>query len=192
MQSVVRVASKHKRVLVQFAHRPRIITTLVYFHDLNNIPAFEMPAEAHLRRIGVEEIGVLREVWPVPLDKMCERLHNGHYCYAIYLGDRIAHYMWVQVGGRHWIKPAARHITIQDNDVVFYHVRVAEWARGQHLSVLGYTEVLRIFSKMGQRAAWVYTTMDNLPSQKTIQRSGWMSYTCFRALSWGTVLIAIP
>ena len=185
MDRLRRKAYRHKQSLRAFLHPPRLVVTYNYRHDLTTIPTFTPNVACELRRISVDEISILNEVWHVPLEKMRQRLHDGHHCYAVFVEGRIAHYQWVQLSGWHNIQQASRRFLLGEKESVFYHVRVAEWARGHFLSLYAYTQALKLYRSMGHKTAWVYTTRDNIASQKGIERAGWVFHEGYRALKFG-------
>lgn len=178
-----------RRVATQ---RPRIEVTYNYRHDMRAVPTVDALVDCELKILGMDDMPLLLEVWNVPLDKMYQRLRRGDKCYSGFIQGRIAHYQWVQTTGRHHIQPAGRHMILKPNHLVIYHVRVADWARGQHLYPYANTVILREFAQRGYTTAWVYTTASNLASQKGIERAGWKFDEGYRALTIGDIFIPLP
>ena len=73
-----------------------------------------------------------------------------------------------------------------------YHVRVADWARGRRINLYVKSILLPQFRQMGYRKAWVYTTANNLRSQKGIERAGWVFAEGYRAYDFGTFCLPLP
>jgi hypothetical protein len=186
----VRIAAYHQK---RRLHVPAVVDTYSYRHDLVDVPAVTPGLPCEFRAVTLEQIALLHQVWEVPLEQMRKRLANGHRCFGVFVEGRIAHYLWLQIGGQHHVQPAGRDIQLAEHDAMLYHVRVAEWAQGKYVSVYGYTQALLHCRQLGCRTAWVYTTRDNLASQKSIERSGWVFDHGYRALRLGQELyLAIP
>lgn len=175
-----------------FQHQPRVEITLNYCHNLAVIPEIEAPEGCEIRRIGFDELPLLRDVWPVSIKEMVKRLQHGDQCYSAFLQGRIAHYQWVQMHGKHHIQPANRCIELNTSELVFFHSRVSDWARGRRIYPYVNCYLLNQYKQEGFTAAWIYTTIGNLASQKGIERAGWEFNEGYRSLVWGTVHIPLP
>ena len=171
---------------------PSLVLTLNYRHDLKDIPEVEGVTGSEIRRLQACEIPLLLEVWPVQLEKMYQRLERGDRCYGLFLDGRIAHYQWYQLQGRHFIQPAGRWMKVQKGEMVGYHVRVADWARGRHVNLFVKTCLLREFKEEGFQSIWVYTTVNNVASQKGIEGAGWVFDEGYKALHFGSFRFPLP
>lgn len=160
----------------------KIVTTYIYRHDLDQIPIVSPKVNCRLEEIFEGEISEIHQIWPTSLDKMKQRFDRGDRCFAVYVDDQIAHYSWVQVGGYHFLQPAGRRMFLLDSEAMFFHVRVASWAQGKGIATFGYTEALRLLKQISTKTALVYTTCDNIASQKSIEKAGWRISAGFRAL----------
>jgi len=174
--------------------RPTVEIVYNYFHDLRHIPHVELDLNDFiLKRIGHEDVHLLREVWPVNLNRMRHRLTRGDKCYALFIGGRIAHYQWIQTTGVHKIQRAGRRIAIKPKEFISYHVRVAEWARGHNINLYVKCQILREHQQLGYLGAWEYTTKENIASQKGIERAGWRFVEGYRAINLGNqIFVPLP
>lgn len=135
---------------------------------------------------------LLLHVWNVSLDRMYRRLRRGDKCYSVFIDGKIAHYEWVQTQGWHYIQPAGRWWHMACGQLMIYHVRVADWARGNRLYPYGLTYTLREYARQGYDQAWIYTTASNTASQKGIERAGFQFVEGYRALVLGEWYIPLP
>lgn len=183
-----------RKFLASFRKRPKLIITYMYQHDLINFPPIKVKwdGKIEIRRININDIHLIRKVWPVSLEKMKKRLLRGDRCYATFLNDQIVMYQWFQSRGWHYIQPAGRWMRIRPGEIVCYHVRVAEWARGRRIAPFSTVFALQEYQQEGYRLAWAYTTSDNIASQKAKEHAGWIFIGSYRALSVGPFLIPLP
>lgn len=182
------------QIITSLSQRPRLIVTYMYRHDLMHFPPVKVrwDGDVEIKQMGPDDVPLLREIWPVPLQKMYERLKRGDRCYSVFLDGKIASYVWCQTSGWHRIQPAGRWMRILRGEVVFYHERVADWAQGRGVSPYCLVSVLQIHRQEGYHTAWVYTTSDNIASQKSKERSGWLLVDMYWALKVGQIYIPLP
>lgn len=185
-RSVVRTKS-------MFREKPKVVVTYMYRHDLTYFPPVKVRWEGkvEIRRMGIEDMPLLREVWPVSLQRMYKRLRRGDRCYSVFLDGQIVMYLWFQTAGWHYIQPAGRWMRVRSEEIICYHERVAEWAQGRRISPFCYVSVLGEFREAGYQRAWVYTTADNIASQRSKQYSGWSLASKYRALVWGPLRLPL-
>jgi predicted GNAT family acetyltransferase len=181
-------------IVTSLSQKPKLIVTYMYRHDLIHLPSIKVKWDGNIeiRQIGPNDISLLHEIWPVPLPKMHKRLQRGDKCYSVFLDGKIASYVWCQTSGWHRIQPAGRWMKILPGEVVFYHERVASWAQGRGVSPYCLVHVLKMFRQEGYHTAWVYTTSDNIASQKSKERSGWLLVGMYWALKVGQIYIPLP
>src|SRR5690606_1159876 len=103
------------------------------------------------------------------------------------------HYQWIQTSGVHKLQRAGRRQRIEHGELMVYHARVSDNARGQRINPFVKSVLLRKYKDLGFHGAWVYTTQDNIASQKGIEKAGWAFKEGYRALSFGNKLfIPLP
>jgi RimJ/RimL family protein N-acetyltransferase len=171
--------------------RFRLVTTLLYMHDLRAIPEVQTRVPVEVRRLGPDEVARLHEVWPVSLGQMRKRLKRGDACYVAVLDGRLVCYDWVQTTGWHWIQPAGRWRRVRPGDLWIYHARTADSVRGCRIQPRVLTEILRQFRERGWQRAWIYTTADNVASQRAQAHAGFRLDRVWRALRLGQ-RVAVP
>jgi RimJ/RimL family protein N-acetyltransferase len=112
------------------------------------------------------------------------RLDHGDQCFLAWLDEELVHYSWVQTQGIHSIMPAGMKQEISPGEFWIYDCRTAELARGKHVYPFVLVSLLQEFFQKGFRKTHIYTTKDNLASQKGILRAGFQLYKTIKAISW--------
>jgi hypothetical protein len=164
--------------------------TLIYRHDLKEIPVVDTDSGCSARRLEPEKLEILHEVWPDDLGMMRARFQTGGECYAGWADGRIAQYCWVQVTGTHELADAAQKVDTPAGHFWIYHCRTADWARGRRLYPCVLSEILRTRKAAGSTQGWIYTTADNISSQKGIERAGFVRHAALRGVH--VLTVAIP
>jgi hypothetical protein len=101
-----------------------------------------------------------------------KRLERGDRCYVVSVDGRPAHYSWVQRSAHHPITEAGVSVPVGKRDAWIYHCVTADWARGQRIYPVTLQRIVRDCFAEGDRAAWIYTSKQNVASQKGILRAG--------------------
>jgi hypothetical protein len=171
----------------------RIETTLLYSHDLQSIPlATDDASELVIRQLAASEVDLLREFEHLDLDEAHQRLVRGDICVVCFADGRLAHFSWIQRCGRHPITAVSQTCEVVSDQIWIYHCHTAEWARGRRIypSVLGY--ILSSHREKTCAPAWIYTTLQNVSSQRGIERIGFRLRGHLRAFRLGPVIVSLP
>lgn len=152
--------------------RVRRHTEYFYEHSLTGIHTVEprIAVEVFTMRRGQEKL--IKEVWPVPEDKVSERLERGDLCYLTRHGGQIVAYHWVQTRGEHHVQPAGKDLLLQEEDFMIYHTRVTEVCKGKRINPYVLCEILKSMSDKGKRRGLIYTASTNQANQKSLERIG--------------------
>lgn len=160
----------------------RVVKTLLYRCDVDDIREPASERAPGIETLAANKFHRLRELWPVPLEKMRKRHRRGDECYVAFLEGKLVHYSWVQSRGWHYIGPAGRYRRVRPGEFWIYHCRTAEQARGRGLYPAVLSTILRRFAERGFQTGWIYTTAANVASQKGIIKAGWRLDSIDRAL----------
>ncbi len=165
-----------------------VITTLVYEAD-QPAPGTDVrpAAEVVWRALGPEHMSELSGIGPFDPELAPERFARGDRCYGAYVGDRLAHYVWVQHAGVHPIHPAGLEAALEPGDRWIFHARTADWARGLRIYPATLARVIAAERAAGAARIRVYTTHDNHASQRGILRAGFRERERIRAIRLGRV-----
>jgi hypothetical protein len=136
----------------------------------------------------VSEIELLAQIGPIDRELARSRFARGDTCYVAYLCGRIAHFAWAQRSGRHWIADAGRTVDVLGGHLWIYHCLTAEWARGHRIYPAVLSHVVRT-ARLEFREIWIYTTADNVASQRGILRAGFQMLGQLDAFAIGPLTI---
>ena len=131
------------------------------------------------------QAGRLAEIGPFDSRDCAPRFERGDVCYLASLGGRPAHYSWVQRSGVHPFTEAGCSLPVAAGEFWIYHCRTAEWARGKGIYPATLQRIVQEHFESGYRTAWIYTTRENVASQKGILRAGFAPVATFTALRVG-------
>jgi RimJ/RimL family protein N-acetyltransferase len=141
--------------------------------------------------LDASELGQLATIGPCELDEYRERLARSDACYAASVAGELAHSAWVQRAGEHSIDHAGLVVPIRAGELWIYNCRTANVHRGKGI----YPQVLRRIVDdhfvAGYTRAWIYTSDDNVASQKGIVRAGFTAYETLRALRLGSMVFRL-
>lgn len=165
--------------------------TFLYAHDLANIPTLQIEEDCSVRRLNPEEVAILKEVFPLDLREMQNRLRLGYQCYAGFLDGKVANYGWVQTRGRHFIRDAGRWHGIRDGEFWIFHCRTAGWARGRRIYPLVLIRILEDYRREGFVSSWIYTRETNIASRRGIERAGFVLHDRLVAMRLGPLVIPL-
>ena len=135
--------------------------------------------------LPLEGAGALAQIGPFDGALAAPRLKRGDVCYAGYLEGRLAHYSWVQRSGEHLILEAGATVAIAEGEFWIYHCRTADWARGRGIYPATLARIVNDQFDAGYTVGWVYTTRENISSQKGIARAGFTFDRTVRAIRIG-------
>lgn len=149
------------------------------------------PCDIAIVTLDAGELVHLETIGPCDVEECRERLARGDACYAVFADGELAHYSWVQRAGAHPIDAAGIEVPIQPGDLWIYNCRTANAHRGKGL----YPHVLRRIVDdhfaSGYACAWIYTSDDNVASQKGILRAGFTPWETRRAFRLGSKVMRL-
>lgn len=163
-----------------------IHTEYLYAHDLVRVPKVEPKVPVTLERLTSDDVEVLGSIWDTNAQRAQERLSRGDTCYVTFLQDKPASYHWVQYDGRHFIQPANISHVIAPTEGWIYHVRVADWARGNGINGFVYSTILRDAREKEKTVMFVYTSAKNIANQKGLSQCGFRLVKKFYSLRVGS------
>lgn len=149
-----------------------------FTHDLKEISDLRIDREVEVRELNIEETKLLREVWPVNILRMQNRILSGESrCYGTFVHGKIVGYHWVQFKGKHFIQQLHQHIHVLQGDFWVYHVRLAEEAQGKGIGSYVYSHILKDFKAKAYNRAIIYTAESNVANQKSLKKVGFKFYS---------------
>jgi hypothetical protein len=154
----------------------------IYVHDLASIPSVQAPENCAISLLTEDQATALKDLW-VDEATVRRRLGRGDLCYVASLGDRIAHCSWVQRSGSHSISWSGKAYPIAPGEYWIYNCVTPAWARGRGLYPLVLCRILEDRKRAGGTRAWIYTTTDNVPSQRGILRAGFRRVSQLRSFA---------
>ena len=149
-----------------------IIKILLYNHVLHDIPSITPTIPCEVNLLDESQLPRLHEVWPVPLDEMKVRLKRGDQCYVASVDGKLAHYSWAQFSGAHLIQDVGQMAAIEAGHCWIYHCRTAQEFQGRGIYPHVLSKMIAECKARGLLKAWVYTSPENIASQKGILRAG--------------------
>ena len=135
--------------------------------------------------LAAGDVSMLSEVGYFDGTDAVGRFQRGDLCYLAYLDGRLAHYSWVQRSGLHPITEAGRSIPVAADEFWIYHCLTADWARGQRTYPTTLQRIVAEHFANGYATAWIYTSQENIASQKGILRAGFEFVSTLKALRIG-------
>src|SRR5581483_10542825 len=114
-----------------------------------------------------------------------ERVVRGDKCYTDSIDGRLAHFSWVQASGTHKSLEAGIRTPVETGDFWIYHCFTAAWARGRQLYPSTLRRICSDYFAAGCSTAWIYTTRENIASQKGILSAGFVPVETFKAIRFG-------
>jgi hypothetical protein len=135
--------------------------------------------------LAANDVSTLAEIGYCDASLAATRLQRGDLCYVGYLDGRPAHYSWVQRSGLHPITEAGRSLPVAQGDFWIYHCLTADWARGQRIYPATLQKIMADYFADGYATGWIYTSQENISSQKGILRSGFVLVSTLKALRIG-------
>lgn len=138
------------------------------------------------RLLSADQMGCLRESEGLDVELGMERLRRGDTCHSIWLNGRLAHTGWSQVSGSHLISDACLSVPVAGGEFWIYNGWTGEWARRKGIYNAAIEHMVTEHFRAGYHTAWVYTSQENVISQKGIVRNGFTHVRTFTALRVGT------
>lgn len=161
-------------------------TTYWYIHNLKSIPEIITTNPCQLTIATENDLPLFAQIRPMSdfkIHQFLTRLNHGDHCFFAWLDEQLVHYSWVQTRGIHSIIPAGMKREISPGEFWIYDCRTAEPARGQRVYPFVLVSLLQQFLQQGFCNAHIYTTQNNLISQKGILRAGFQLYKTIKAIS---------
>ena len=160
-----------------------------YLYRLSKADGWSAPA--HDGRLKWEllsppQVGQLADVGWVDVKESLERLRRGDRCYTVSIDGRMAHYSWVQRSASHPITEAGVSVPVGRGAFWIYHCMTAEWARGRGIYPSTLERIVSDCFAEGDCTAWIYTSKQNVASQKGIERAGFGLVTTLHAVRIGS------
>jgi hypothetical protein len=115
-----------------------------------------------------------------------KRLHRGDRCYTVSVDGHLAHYSWVQRAGSHPITEAGLFAPVGSGEFWIYDCRTVERARGRGIYPATLERIVNDHFEEGYCTAWIYTSRENIASQKGIFRAGFGLVATLGALRVGS------
>jgi RimJ/RimL family protein N-acetyltransferase len=135
--------------------------------------------------LSPERVSQLMDIGPFDVNDGLKRLHRGDGCYTVNIDGHLAHYSWVQRAGTHRIDEAGMSMPVESGEFWIYHCRTAESARGKGLYPATLERIVADHFADGYSTAWIYTTRENIASQKGILRAGFSLVATLSAVRIG-------
>ncbi len=153
----------------------------------------EVPLAAHavIRSIQQREGALVQEVWPVKDSEIRMRLNRGDQCYIGLLNGKVAHFSWVQREGIHFVTEAGRRFRILNGDIWIYQCRTADFAKGLGLYPSTLAAIAADHFSNGSRRIWIYTSIDNIASQRGVVKAGFRYACTLNALRLGRLYVPV-
>lgn len=168
-----------------------IHTEYLFEHWLDSTPNVLCDPSLEIRVLSENELGSLRSVWPVDVDRMRERARRGDLCFSGFLSGKIASYHWVQYSGDHYLQQAGKYYRVSNEHGWIYHVRVANWARGRNINSAVYARIIRDAQERGKRALRVYTSSRNEANKKGLKKCGFVRTSKLISFRYGSRYILL-
>lgn len=171
-----------------------LVTTYCYVANASGVPTPEPPAlppgmrHQDLQASDAESFAKTAFLSP---DEVRTRLQRGDRCSCVYRDAELVHFSWAQFVGSHRILPAARTVEMRQGQVCMYHCFTAASARGHGLYPSTLALLLRDSFSVGATLGWIYTTKDNVASQRGIEKAGFRYIAKVRALRIGSCWIPL-
>ena len=136
--------------------------------------------------LSPERVGRLLDVGPFDVSDGLKRLQRGDRCYTVCVDGRLAHYSWVQRSGSHPITEAGASVPVGSGEFWIYNCRTVERARRKGIYSATLERIVNDHFEEGYCTGWIYTSQENIASQKGILRAGFGLVATLVALRVGT------
>jgi len=170
--------------------------TLLYRQDFSSIPENipKLPCKCEvLDPVDLSRIADIRSLSTNKIAQFRRRFERGDCCFIASHNEQAVHYAWVQTSGRHPIHPAKRSWTVKSREAWIYDCRTSDWARGNSVYPFILTNILINLRSQDYSCAWIYTTKQNIASQRGIMKAGFrLTYKLFCLELAGKVLRLPP
>jgi len=131
-------------------------------------------------------IAVLQKNNPtLDLGEWAARLGNDNLCYCALRSGLLVHYTWVQTSGRHRILRAGRYKQICAGEFWIYECWTSIASRGLGIYPSVLSRVVCDLLDRGWQEGVIYTTPQNVASQRGILKAGFRYDRTFRSIRLG-------
>lgn len=161
-------------------------TYLYRLASSDELPRVSADPAVTWRLISTNEVDSLCSIGPFEVSDCPPRFLRGDLCYGAFLDGRLAHYSWVQRAGLHPIIEAGRSVPVENGHLWLYQCRTAEWARGRKIYPATLQLIARDAFADACTTAWIYTSRENVASQRGIGQAGFTQVGTLLALRVGT------
>jgi hypothetical protein len=178
-----------KRAAAKLNRHMGMSFTQTYLYRLSKADGWSPAAHnGHLKWeiLSPARVGQLADIGWFDEKHSLERLRRGDRCYTVSIDGRLAHYSWVQRSDSHPITEAGVCVPVGKGDSWIYHCQTAEWARGQGIYPSTLERIVSDCFAEGDFTAWIYTSKQNVASQKGILRAGFGLVTTLHAVRMGS------
>jgi RimJ/RimL family protein N-acetyltransferase len=150
------------------------------------LPNLSCPPGLAVTRLLPAQMSTLREVFSsFAMSELEGAQRRQSQCYGAWLSGRLVHYAWVQASGSHAILEAGRHIDIKHGEFWIYDCRTNPSARGLGIYPYVLTFISNDHLRKGVGKGFVYTTEENVASQRGILKAGFQLKQTLRGLRIG-------
>lgn len=146
---------------------------------------------ARIEPLSLHDLPRLAELGPTSETECVARMQRGDACYGAWLGDTLVHAAWVQRAGSHVIEPPGMTREVGAGEIWIYNCRTLETHRGRGLYPATLAWIVGDHAGAGGTAAWIYTSAQNLASQRGIARAGFVLDERLRAIRIGRDYVAL-
>lgn len=169
-----------------------ISMALIYTHDLKKTTSVSAKIDLITEILPYYKMESLMEIRSIDPEIIEHRFTNADSCYVAWAGRKMAHFIWVQDRGAHFIHPAGITHHIQKGELWIYDAETKEEFRGLGIYPHMLSSLLRKAKENGYVKAVIYTNYNNAASIRGIQKSGFVFDASLFSLHIGSTIIPLP
>ena len=169
--------------------------TYLYRHALISIPELEPRIPCEVERLSADQLDRLtavRSLAPQKYQQFQHRFQRGDTCFVANHKGQAVHFSWFQIEGIHPIQPAGRSRMVASAEAWIFDCRTVESARGQNIYPYVLTKILRSLQSQAFTCAWIYTSRDNVASQRGIAKAGFRITQRLYCLEFAGRVLPLP
>ena len=159
--------------------------TLFYELRSDGQPSAVLPPGLMVSILKPGSLQAVESVGGTTLGEAQRRIARGDVCYCGVLAGVLVHCSWVQKSGSHPVTSAGLVENILPGEFWIYNCSTVEWARGRNIYPCTLGMIVADFVRQGFRTARIYTTVENVASQKGIVRAGFSLTESKRSIRFG-------
>jgi hypothetical protein len=149
------------------------------------IPTLNCPPGLTVAPLLPGQMSALGEVFgSIATSELGDAQNGQSQCYGAWLSGRLVHYSWVQLSGSHFIRKARRDVDIKAGEFWIYECLTSPSARGLGIYPYVLTVICRDHLRSGGEG-FIYTSEDNVTSQRGILKAGFTWKEILRGLRIG-------